>query len=226
MPSDELADLLDAVGVTMVRPRLASSAQEARALAEEIGGPIALKVVSDTIQHKTDVGGVVLNVQPEDVEREYDEMAARIGPAMDAALVQPMIGEGAEVIIGAVDDATFGPVVMFGLGGTATELFADRAFSIVPVTDLDVAELVRAPRSSALLFGHRGSEPVDIAALEDLVLRIGRLADAVPELAELDLNPVIARPDGAYVVDARARLAPAGEPLIQPIRRLDRHPVL
>jgi acyl-CoA synthetase (NDP forming) len=136
-----------------------------------------------------------------------------------------MIGPGVEVIIGAVNDRTFGPVVMFGLGGTATELFADRAFSLVPVTDLDAAELVRTPRSSQLLFGHRGSEPVDIAALEDLVLRVGQLADTVPELAELDLNPVIARPDGTFIVDARARLQPAGGPLVQPIRRLDRpHP--
>jgi acyl-CoA synthetase (NDP forming) len=133
-----------------------------------------------------------------------------------------MVAAGIEVIIGAVDDESFGPVVMFGLGGTTTELFADRAFSIVPTTDVEASALVRAPRSSALLFGHRGSEPVDVGALEDLVLRISRLADAVPELAELDLNPVIARPDGVFVVDARARLASADEPRIQPIRRLGR----
>jgi acyl-CoA synthetase (NDP forming) len=220
LSSDEIAGLLETVGVSIVQPGTASSAKEARALAEAIGGPVAIKVVSETIQHKTDVGGVVLNVRPEDVEREYEAMADRIGPAMDGALVQPMIGTGVEVIIGAIDDATFGPVVMFGLGGTATELFADRAFSLVPVTDIDAAALVRAPRSAPLLTGHRGSEPVDIAALEDLVLRIGRLVDAVPELAELDLNPVIARPDGVFIVDARARLSPVKAPRVQPIRRI------
>jgi acyl-CoA synthetase (NDP forming) len=225
LPSDELRDVLQAVGVSMVEPRTVASAGEAHAVADEIGAPVALKVVSDTIQHKTDAGGVVLDIDPADVEKEYEAMAARVGPAMQGALVQPMIGPGVEVIIGAVNDRTFGPVVMFGLGGTATELFADRAFSLVPVTDLDAAELVRTPRSSQLLFGHRGSEPVDIAALEDLVLRVGQLADTVPELAELDLNPVIARPDGTFIVDARARLQPAGGPLVQPIRRLDRpHP--
>jgi len=222
LPSDELADLLDAVGVGVVRPRKATSGYEATALAEQVGGAVALKVASETIQHKTDVGGVVLNVEPGDVAREYEAMAARIGPAMNGALVQPMVESGVEVIIGAVDDPSFGPVVMFGLGGTATELFADRAFSIVPLTDIEAASLVRAPRSSALLFGHRGSEPVDVAALEELVLRISKLADSLPELAELDLNPVIARPDGAFVVDARARLTPIHEPPTQPIRRLDR----
>ena len=222
LPTSELADLLATVGITTVTARTAASAEEAAKIADQLDRPVALKVVSDTIQHKSDVGGVVLDVQPASVEREFGAMASRIGPAMQGVLVQPMVEPGVEVIIGAVDDATFGPVVMFGLGGTATELFADRAFSIVPVTDLDAAALVREPRSSALLFGHRGSEPVDIAALEDLVLRVGRLADSVPQLAELDLNPVIARPDRAFIVDARARLAPATASPALPIRRLDR----
>ncbi|MFA9563616.1 MAG: GNAT family N-acetyltransferase [Acidimicrobiales bacterium] len=222
LPPDELAGVLETVGISMVRPHPARSADEAEELARELGGPVALKVVSDTIQHKTDAGGVVLDVDPSEVEAAYHEMAARLGAAMQGALVQPMIDAGIEVIVGAVNDPAFGPVVMFGLGGTATELFADRAFTIVPVTDLDAHALVRQPRSSALLLGHRGSRPADMEALEDLVLRVGRLADTVPELAELDLNPVIARPDGAFVVDARARLERSTGPQVQPIRRLDR----
>lgn len=222
MATDELAELLGCFGITLAESILVGSADEARAAASRLGRPVALKVVSDTIQHKSDVGGVFLDVEVEDVGRQYSVMAERLGEAMTGALVQPMVGPGVEVIIGAVDDQAFGPVVMFGLGGTATELFADRAFSIVPLTDLDAAELINAPRSSALLRGHRGSDPVDLDALEDLVLRVGRLADSVPELAELDLNPVIARPDGAFIVDARARLAPSHHPLVQPIRRLDR----
>ena len=222
LPPTDLADLLATVGISLVPTTPAASAEDAQATAERIGGPVALKVLSDSIQHKTDVGGVALDLDPASVAREYEAMAKRIGPAMQGAIVQPMIGPGPEVIIGAVNDGSFGPVVMFGLGGTATELFADRAFTIAPVTDIDAANLIREPRSSALLFGHRGSEPVDGAALEELVLRVGRLADTVPELAELDLNPVVARPDGAFIVDARARLAPATTPPALPVRRLDR----
>ena len=222
LPADELAGLLESVGIAVVRTRTARSPEEAQEMAVESGGPVALKVVSDTIQHKTDVGGVRLDLDPAEVAVAYRDMHARLGSAMTGALIQPVIPPAIEVIIGAVTDPAFGPVVMFGLGGTATELFADRAFTIVPVTDLDAEALIRQPRSSALLRGHRGSEAVDIEALEDLVLRVGRLADTVPELAELDLNPVIARPDGAFVVDARARLEPTGAPLVQPIRRLDR----
>lgn len=224
LSSDDLTALLATVGVNTVQPRSASSADEALVLAREIGGPVALKVVSDTIQHKTDAGGVVLNIDPENVVAEYEAMNTKIGPTMNGALVQPMIGPGVEVIVGAINDPSFGPVVMFGLGGTATELFADRAFRIVPVTDLDARSLVRAPRSSALLFGHRGSPPVDADALEDLILRISRLVDAVPELVELDLNPVIARADGAFIVDARARLKRSVSTMSQPIRQLDRPP--
>ncbi len=224
LPTSDLVDLLAAVGIAVVASQPAATAAESRRIATELGGPVALKVLSDTIQHKTDVGGVVLDVEPTAVAAEFDAMAARIGPAMQGALIQPMVGPGVEVIVGAVDDPTFGPVVMFGLGGTATELHADRAFSIVPVTDVDAAALVREPRSSALLFGHRGAEPVDVAALEDLIVRVGRLTDAVPQLAELDLNPVIARPDGIFVVDVRARLAPAVATPALPVRRLDRPP--
>ena len=220
LPADDLAALLATVGVSTVHPRSASSPDQARLLAEEIGGPVALKVISDTIQHKTDAGGVVLGIDPDDAAAEFEAMQNRIGSEMSGALIQPMIGPGIEVIIGAINDPSFGPVVMFGLGGTATELFADRAFRIVPVTDVDARTLIRTPRSSPLLFGHRGSSPVDTDALEELVLRISCLANAVPELAELDLNPVIARPDGAFIVDARARLKHAAAP--QPIRRLDR----
>lgn len=218
----ELEELLACFGVSTVGGEVVSSASAAAEAAARMGQPVALKVVSETIQHKTDVGGVKLGVAPEDVEAVYTSMAAQLGAEMTGALVQPMIGAGVEVIIGAVNDAAFGPVVMFGLGGTAAEVLADRSFTIVPVTDLDAAELVRAPKGAALLMGHRGSEPVDLAALEDLVLRVGRMADSVPELAELDLNPVIARPDGAFIVDARARVQSVSGPRIQPIRRLGR----
>jgi acetyl coenzyme A synthetase (ADP forming)-like protein len=222
LATPDVAALLGCFGLSLVDTRVVSSADEAGQIAARIGRAVALKVESETIQHKSDVGGVALGVEPGDAAEVYETMAARIGPDMQAAIIQPMVEPGVEVIIGAMNDPSFGPVVMFGFGGTAAELFADQAFSIVPVTDVDAAELVRRPRSAQLLMGHRGTAPVDMEALEDLALRVGRLVDAVPELAELDLNPVIARPDSVSVVDCRARLQPLDRPLIQPIRRLDR----
>jgi acyl-CoA synthetase (NDP forming) len=177
-------------------------------------------VIAPDVVHKTDVGGVALGLATEDaVATAYDEMARRV-PAMTGAVLQPMANPGVETIVGIVRDDLFGPVVMFGLGGTAAELFADRAFQIVPMTDVDAAELVRAPKSAPLLTGYRGSAPVDIAALEDLLLRIGTLATTVPELAELDLNPVIATPDGIALVDGRCRIEAVLSPTVLPMRRM------
>jgi len=119
-----------------------------------------------------------------------------------------MADAGPEVIVGVVQDPSFGPLVMFGSGGTAVELLGDRAFRVLPLTDIDAYELVRATRGAPLLFGYRGAPPADVASLEDLVLRVGRLVDDIPEIAELDLNPVIVSPSGAVAVDAKVRLAP------------------
>jgi acyl-CoA synthetase (NDP forming) len=126
--------------------------------------------------------------------------------------------EGTEVIIGVVQEPVFGPLVVFGLGGVATDVLADRAARLAPLTDADAGELIRSIRSAPLL-GFRGSQAADLKALQDLLLRVSRLADDLPELAELDLNPVIARPGGVAVVDARIRLAPA-EPQDPFLRRL------
>jgi acyl-CoA synthetase (NDP forming) len=219
---DDLAALLSAFGVDMVPHAVVSSAADAGAAAEGFGRPLALKVVSSTIQHKSDVGGVALGVAPGDAAAVYDGLRERLGDAMEGVILQPMVDPGVEVIIGVVNDPLFGPAIMFGMGGTATELFADRAFRIVPITDVDATALVRAPRSSALLDGYRGSEAVDRGALEDVVLRLGRMAETIPELAELDFNPVIARPDGAFIVDARARIAPVSGPPARAVRHLDR----
>jgi acyl-CoA synthetase (NDP forming) len=115
---------------------------------------------------------------------------------------------GVELIAGVVSDPLFGPVVMFGSGGTAVELFADRVLRILPLSDRDAHEMVRAIRGAPLLFGHRGSPLCDVGAVEDVLLRVARMADAIPQLAEMDLNPFIATPLGAVAVDARLRLVP------------------
>src|SRR5207237_234751 len=159
--------------------------------------------------HKIDGGGVRLGLgtAPE-VAAAYTSMEASLGEAMGGAVVQTMADAGPEVIVGVVQDPSFGPLVMFGSGGTAVELLGDRVFRVLPLTDIDAYELVRATRGSPLLFGYRGAPPADVASLEDLVLRVGRLVDDIPEIAELDLNPVIASPAGAVAVDAKVRLAP------------------
>jgi len=150
-------------------------------------------------------------------------MAARVEAAgagpMAGAYVQAMAPAGVEMIAGIVRDPGFGSLVMFGLGGVAAELLGDRALRVAPLTDTDADDMVRSLRSSPLLFGYRGAAPVDTAALTDLLLRLSVLGQQLPELMELDLNPVIARPDGAVAVDWRMRIAPA-QPSGQDLRRL------
>ena len=195
---------------------------EAVRAAAELGFPVALKAAAPEIVHKTDVGGVALDLgSPAEVERAYRAMAERLGRAMGGALVQPMVPSGTETIVGVVQDPSFGPLVMFGLGGVATDVLGDRAFRILPLTDVDAAELVRSVRAAPLLFGHRGRPAVDVVALEDVILRVAALADAVPEVAELDLNPVVASEHGAVAIDTKIRVRttpPGPSPLSRKLR--------
>jgi acyl-CoA synthetase (NDP forming) len=145
-------------------------------------------------------------------------LAARMG----GAIVQRMVSSdgGVETIVGVTQDPLFGPLVLFGLGGVTAELLADRALRIVPLTDTDAADLVRSLRGSPLLFGYRGRPAVAVPALEDLLLRVGRLADEIPEVSEMDLNPVIVSATGVVAVDVKIRLAPAPPPLPPDFRRM------
>jgi acyl-CoA synthetase (NDP forming) len=168
--------------------------------------------------HRHPKGGWLSPAQVSAVLGSYGVELASVDPATQ--------GDGAtravdriEVTVGVVQEPVFGPLVVFGLGGVATDVLADRAARLAPLTDADADELIRSVRSAPLLLGYRGSPPADLTALQDLLLRVSRLADDLPELAELDLNPVIARPDGAAAVDARIRLAPA-EPQDPFLRRL------
>lgn len=225
-PQDTL-DLLGAYGIPLSPTRSVASPEEAAQAAVDLGLPVALKVTSSTILHKTDVGGVQLDLEtPAAVHDAYTQMATRLGEAMTGAIVQPMAPQGIELIVGAVSDPTFGPVVMFGSGGTTAEIWKDRAFALAPLTDTDAIELIDTPRASALLHGHRGSTPVDVAALQSLVLHVGTLVDRVPEVVELDLNPVIATPSGLHIVDARCRVAASEGPRVTPRRRLRSAPVI
>jgi acetyl coenzyme A synthetase (ADP forming)-like protein len=223
-------EVLTAFGIPIAPLVAVASAADAAAAAARIGRPVALKATG--ILHKTDVGGVRLNlVSPEEVAAAYEEMAGRLsaigntgdsddGERMTGAIVQAMSGTGVESIIGLVRDPTFGPIIMFGLGGIAAELIGDRAVRVAPITDRDAAELVRSLRSSPLLFGYRGSPPADVAALENVLLRLSVLGQQLPEIAEMDLNPVISGPDGVLAVDWRIRVIPALRHPERDLRRL------
>jgi acetyl coenzyme A synthetase (ADP forming)-like protein len=190
--------------------------EEAAAAADRLGFPVALKASGAGIVHKSDLGGVALDLgSPGDVRAAYARMQGVVGEAMAGAVVQPMADAGVEVIVGIVQDPIFGPQVLFGLGGTAVELLGDHSLRLAPLTDVDAREMVLGLRGSPLLTGYRGSPAVDIDALVDLLLRFGRLAEDLPELAEMDANPVIATRTGAVVVDARLRRATT------PVRRRD-----
>ncbi len=200
--------------------RLAASEDEAAAAAAELGGPVVLKAQAAGLVHKTEAGAVKLGLHGEQEVREaYRDLAARFGAGLTGVIVQPMLSGGVEVLAGVVQEPVFGPLVVFGLGGVATEVLGDHAARLTPLTDTDADDLIHGVHAAPLLLGHRGTPPVDTAALADVLLRVSRLADDLPEVAELDLNPVIAAHDGAQAVDARVRISPA-QPRDPFLRRL------
>jgi acetyl coenzyme A synthetase (ADP forming)-like protein len=207
LPAEEAHALLACYGVRMVPTERAASAEEAVLAAQRIGRRVVLKAGNPQLVHKSNVGGVVLDLATSDeVRAAFLAMRERLGERMGGALVQPMVAEGIETIVGVTQDPSFGPLVLFGIGGVAVELLHDRAFRILPLTDRDAGELVRGLRTSPLLFGYRGAPPANIPALEDFLLRVARFAEQVPELAELDLNPVMVSQEGVTAVDVKLRL--------------------
>lgn len=198
-PEDARA-LLEAYGVPVVPERLAAGPEEAAAAARELGFPAVVKTATPGA-HKTETGGVALNLAD---EAEVRAAAGRIGGAV---VVQPMIAGGAELLAGIVQDPLFGPLVAFGPGGVLAELIGEAHFRLAPLTDVDAGELVYEGKAGRLVAGFRGSPAADARALTDVLHRLSRLAEDVPEVAELDLNPIMALPDRAVAVDARIKLA-------------------
>ena len=216
----EVDTLLRCYGIAQVATSRVASEQAAVEAATRFGGPVVIKAEVPGLVHKTDAGAVQLDLHGGDeVRAGYRALTARFASRMSAALVQPMITGGTEVIVGVVHEPVFGPLVVFGLGGVATDVLADRTARLTPLTDTDSAAMIRSIHAAPLLLGHRGSPPADLAALQDLLLRVARMADDLPQVAELDLNPVIARPDGIEVVDARVHIQPA-RPADPYLRRL------
>jgi acyl-CoA synthetase (NDP forming) len=220
---EEVARLLACYGLPVAEWRLAGSPEEAGAAAAELGGPVALKAVAPRLVHKTEAHAVRLHLTGADQVRaaaaEMAEAVAAEGYPVEGFLVQRMVGEGVELLVGVVNDASFGPVIACGAGGTAVELLKDVAVRITPLTGVDAAEMVRSLATYPLLEGYRGAPKADVTALEDLLLRVSALVEAHPTIAELDLNPVRALADGVMVVDARVRVEAVSPPLPLAARR-------
>jgi acyl-CoA synthetase (NDP forming)/RimJ/RimL family protein N-acetyltransferase len=194
LTDDELITLLAAYGIPLLATRTVADVEEAVAAAREVGYPVVLKSTAPWLKHRSDLGGVRLDL----IDDEAVRSAFGAIPSGDPVIVQEMAAPGVSTVVEIVDDPSFGALVSFGLGGMATDLLGDRAYRTLPLTDLDAAELVRAPRAFPLLDGYRGSEPVDLGALEDLLLRIARLADDLPEVLRLTLEPVIVGPPNPW----------------------------
>jgi acetyl coenzyme A synthetase (ADP forming)-like protein len=216
----EVEELLAAFGIPVAPARLARTDAEAAASARALGFPVALKAVGPAILHKTEVGGVRLGLADEaavvDACRELKE---HLGAGLTEFLIQTMVPGGVEVIAGVTHDPTFGPLVLYGSGGTLVELLADVAFRLHPLTEVDVAAMLDEVRGTALLRGYRGAPPKDEAALKDLLLRLSALVEACPEIREMDLNPVKVLERGVRVVDARVRVE--RKPVLPPSRRIE-----
>ena len=194
--------------------------------ARHLAGPegrVVLKAYWPGLVHKSDQGALRLDLEgEEEVRAAFLDLRARFGDRMTGTLVQPMASRGTELFTGVVQDDVFGPLVLFGLGGTATELLADHAARLAPLTDHDVHALMTSPRCAPLLLGYRGGGAVDLAGLEQLLSRVSRMACDLPQLAEADLNPVVARPDGVAALDVRVRILQrhAHDPYLRQLRQL------
>lgn len=204
--------MLEEAGIATSGASLATSREQAVEIAGELGFPAVLKVLSADIPHKSDMGGVKLGLADvEAVAVAYDEimeaLKARVpGARLDGVSVQKMAAPGIEVIVGVSRDPQFGPLLMFGLGGVFVEVLKDVAFRLIPLTDLDVSEMMSEVRGMALLEGYRGAEAADVESLKRLLLAVSALVEEHPEIVELDLNPVFVYSDGVVAVDARVVL--------------------
>ena len=205
----EAKQVLEEAGVPVSPARLARNRGEAVKTAIELGFPIVLKIVSPQITHKSDVGGVALNLNTADeVGTAFERVVASAkqhapDATIDGVAVQRMEKQGVEVIIGMTKDPQFGPVLMFGLGGVLVEVLKDVSFRVVPLDARDARQMVHEIKGYPLLEGYRGQEPADVAGLEKLLLKVSEFVEQHPEVSELDLNPVFAYKDGALAVDAR-----------------------
>ncbi len=215
-----VAQLFEFFGLPLISTTVAPDAEQAAAVAERLGVPVALKAVAPGLVHKTDAGGVRLRLEGADAIRaaavEIERAVGRAGYELEGLLVQPMAPEGVEMLVGVVHDHSFGPVVACGAGGATAELIKDVSVRITPLTDVDARDVVRSLKTFPLLEGYRGAARCDVAAIEDVLLRVSAMVESHAEIAELDCNPLIAGPDGVAIVDARVRIETAAPPRPMP----------
>ncbi|MEV6624266.1 GNAT family N-acetyltransferase [Amycolatopsis sp. NPDC051106] len=221
----DVVRLLGCYGIDVVPFRVASTVDEAVAAAAELGYPVTLKAVDERLRGRPDLAGVRLDLASDGAVRTAYETLREISDD-DDVYVQRMAPKGLSCVIGLQDDPSFGTLVSFGLSGLVSTLLGDRAYRAVPLTDVDAATLLREPRTAPLLTGYRGDEPADLAALQDMVLRVAALAEDNPEVRSLVLDPILASPDGAFVANARLVLgAPPSRPDTGPRRLRAINPV-
>jgi acyl-CoA synthetase (NDP forming) len=213
---DCVTELFQCYGLPLISTWVLADADAAVAAAAEIDGPVALKAIAPGLLHKSDAGGVRLGLETAEEVRDaavrIEAAVASAGHELEGLLVQPMAGDGVELIVGVAGDRHFGPVLACGAGGTTAELIKDVAVRITPVTDRDAREMLRSLRTFPLLDGYRGAPRCDIQAVEEVLLRVSAMVEAHPEIIELDCNPLIAGSDGALIVDARVRIEAAPPP--------------
>jgi len=208
----EAWDLLAGYGIPAPRCRLAVNADDAAKAAEEIGFPVALKIVSKDIIHKSDAGGVKLKLKDGDAVREafgqiMENVCAHQPDAdITGVLVCEMLSPGLETIIGMTHDVSFGPALMFGLGGVFVEVIRDVSFRVLPLTKADALAMIREIKGYALLEGVRGEKPKDVVALADLIVKVAKMVEENPEIRELDINPCFLYASGLSPADARVML--------------------
>ena len=220
LPQASAAELLSCYGIPLAATVAAATEEEAAAAAARLGGRVVLKAEAEGLVHRTDAGGVRVDLRtPQEVAEAYRTLAADFGPRLQRVLIQPMLAGGVEVAISVAQEPVFGPLVVFGSGDPATGVPGDHVARLTPLTDTDAGEMITSVRAAPLLAGRWGTPPADTAALADALLRVSRLADDLPEVSELDLDPVIATQDGVWCPDVRVRISPA-EPRDPFLRRL------
>ena len=224
----ESKKILEAIGIPSAIPEHAVSADDAAAIAVRIGFPVVLKVLSPDVTHKSEVGGVELNLRTDaDVRAGFGRIRGALakkqpGARFEGVAVQPMARPGLELIAGIVRDELFGPLIVVGLGGIFVELLKDTALRLAPVDAKEARAMLLGLRGAAMLHGARGSAAVDIEAVANAIAKLSEFAAATPEIKEMDLNPIVAHPNGIITLDARILIGPKAAPVNPDPRRAER----
>jgi acetyl-CoA synthetase (ADP-forming) len=205
----ETREILAHYGIPIVRGQVIKTIEEAKVFVEKTGYPVVLKVLSPQIIHKTEVGGVILNIKNEkELFEAYHQIIKNIQKnapkaGIEGFFIQEMLSSDREVIVGGKYDHTFGQTIAFGLGGVFVEVFEDISFRVIPISQEDAIDMIKEIKAFKILKGYRGQKPVDFKALVDILLKTSKMLEENPEIKELDINPIFALPDRAVAVDAR-----------------------